>query len=76
MDIVINASPLILLSKIDYIYLLNKLFDTVYIPHTVLHEIQAVNDTKIKVNLSEISFNPLDASNKIAIRGLLGKLPC
>ena len=32
MDIVMNASPLILLSKIDRLQLLNKLYCTVYIP--------------------------------------------
>jgi len=74
MDVVINASPLVLLSKIDLLYLLNKLFDAVYIPHAVLKEIQDIDKVETKVNLSEISFIPLEISNKIAVRGLLGRL--
>jgi predicted nucleic acid-binding protein len=72
MDAVINASPLILLSKINRLYLLNKIFDTVYILLAVLKEIQAVD--KEQVNLSDISFQPLEASNRIAVLGLIGRL--
>ena len=74
MDIVIDASPLILLSKIGLLHLLNKLFDAVYIPHAVIQEIQAINKTEMKINITEISFIPFEISNKIAVRGLLGRL--
>ena len=72
MDAVINASPLILLSKINRLYLLNKLFDKVYIPAAVVNEIQAVG--KEQVNLSDISFDILQVTNQVAVRGLLGRL--
>jgi predicted nucleic acid-binding protein len=71
MDIVINASPLILLSKIDHLSLLNKLFDTVYIPYAVLNEIQAIDIAKMKMDFSVVSFAPLEVSNKTAVHGLL-----
>ncbi len=74
MEIVINASPLILLSKIDRLYLLNKLFHTVYIPLAVLQEIQAIGKTDVQVNLSDISFKELEVTNRIAVLGLLGRL--
>jgi predicted nucleic acid-binding protein len=41
MDIVVNASPIILLHKINRLHLLNALFDAVYIPMAVLDEIAA-----------------------------------
>jgi len=74
MDIVIDASPLILLSKINRLLLLNELFTAVYIPIAVLAEIQAIDDAEASVDLSEISFFPLSVSNKIAVEGLLGRL--
>ena len=72
MDAIINASPLILLSKINRLYLLNKIFDTVYIPNAVLKEIQAVG--KEQVDLSDISYIILEVTNQVAVRGLLGRL--
>ena len=74
LDIVINASPLILLSKTDRLYLLNKLFDKVFIPSAVLQEIKAIDEAEMEVKLSEISFEQIEVSNRIAIRGLLGRL--
>lgn len=44
MDAVINASPLILLSKIDRLYLLNEIFDKIYIPAAVLREITEIKN--------------------------------
>ena len=74
MDAVINASPLILLGKIDRLYLLNELFDSIHIPNSVLKEIAASNEEEAKVDISGLSFSPLEVSNTIAVRGLLGKL--
>ena len=72
MDAVINASPLILLSKIGRLYLLNKIFDKVYIPDAVLKEIHAVDKEQVK--LSDISFDVLEVGNRVAVIGLLGRL--
>ena len=74
MDGVINASPLIFLSKIDRLALLNSIFETIYIPNAVLSEIQVVDESDVKVNLSGISFIPLAVSNKVAVQGLMGRL--
>jgi predicted nucleic acid-binding protein len=74
MDIVINASPLILLDKIDRLPLLNDLFDTVYIPSSVLKEVQTPEIVEAKINLSRITFIHIEVVNKIAVQGLLGRL--
>ena len=74
MDIAINASPLILLSKIDRLVLLNILFSKIYVPLAVLREIQDIDTTELKVDFSVISYVPLDVSNRVAVEGLLGKL--
>jgi len=74
MDIVINASPLILPDKINRLHLLNELFSTVYIPNAVLEEIRTDNKTDVEFNLNQVTFNPLKISNRIAVMGLLGKL--
>jgi predicted nucleic acid-binding protein len=50
-NIVINASPLILLSKIGRLTLLSGLFETVCIPSAVLQEIRAID--KAEINLSD-----------------------
>jgi len=50
MDAVINSSPLILLSKIERLYLLNKVFDKIYIPSAVMKEIQAVDKEQVKLS--------------------------
>ena len=72
MDAVINASPLILLSKIDRLYLLNKVFNKIYIPNAVLKEIQAIDKEQVK--LSDIDFDTLEITNRVAVAGLLGRL--
>jgi len=46
----------------------------VYIPRAVLQEVQEINKVEMAINFSELSFVPLEVSNKIAIRGLLGRL--
>ena len=74
MDIVVNASPLILLGKIGRLHLLNDLFDTVYIPLAVLQEIQMAEKTEVELNLSSIMFQHLKVTNKVAVLGLLGRL--
>ena len=72
MDIVVNASPLILLNKIGRLHLLNDLFDTLYIPSAVLQQVQTVEKSELILN--QISFNQLEVSNKVAVLGLFGKL--
>jgi len=72
MDIVTNASPLILLSKIGRLQLLNNLFETVYVPSAVLQEIDEVG--KPKVRLNQLNFQQLEVVNKLAILGLIGRL--
>jgi len=73
MDVVINASPLILLDKIGRLGVLNKLFDTIYVPRAVLQELQAIGKEET-INLSDITFHALEITNKTAVRGLLGRL--
>jgi len=72
MDIVINASPLILLSKIGRLQLLNNLFESVYVPSAVIQEINEVG--KSKVNLNQLDFHQLEIANRLAVLGLLGRL--
>jgi len=74
MDVVINASPLILLSKTNRLCLVNKLFDTVYIPTAVLKEIQTDKKQDAELYLTKITFKPLEVSNRIAVAGFLGRL--
>ena len=71
---VVNASPLILLGKINYLSLLNHLFDQVYIPSSVIREIQAVDDLEMNTALSRVSFEQMDVTNRVAVLGLLGRL--
>jgi predicted nucleic acid-binding protein len=72
MDIVINASPLILLSKTGNLSFLNTLFKNVYIPMAVLEEINEIG--KSRVCLEQIEFQSLEIGNKLAVLGLLGRL--
>ena len=74
MEIVINARPLIVLSKIGRLYLLNKMFSKIYIPSAVLDEINAVNKKDKKVDLVQIAFEKMIVTNKIAVHGLIGRL--
>ena len=44
MDIVVNASPLILLCKAGHIRLLEKLTQNVFVPRAVIDEVVACHD--------------------------------
>jgi predicted nucleic acid-binding protein len=72
MKAVINASPLIFLSKINRLNVLDEIFDTLYIPKAVSEEIQAVGKEQVKI--SNLSFELLEIFNKTAVAGLLGRL--
>ena len=74
MEIVINASPLILLDKINRLYLLDMLFDVVYVPTAVLREVEAGTESNIISKLSQISYKQLAISNRVAVSSLLGRL--
>jgi len=52
LDIVINASPLILLGKINRLDLLNRLFSKVYIPSAVLQEVQAIDKSEMELEVT------------------------
>ena len=54
MEIVINASSLIVLSKIGRLSLLNELFAKVYIPSAVLEEINAAKEKEMRLDLSSV----------------------
>jgi len=74
MDIVINASPLIFLFKINRLDLLQKLFAKVYVPQAVLREIQAGSNIEAKELFSHISYESLEVKNLTAVSELLGRL--
>jgi predicted nucleic acid-binding protein len=74
LDVVVNASPLILLTGIGRIELLNRLFKEVYVPSAVLQEIRAMDEVAMNEALSRLSFECIEVSNRIAVDGLLGKL--
>ena len=74
MKIVMNASPIILLHKINRLDLLNRLFDNVLIPEAVVQEINAINSPDEPTILSNISYECIKVSNKAAVIGLLGRL--
>ena len=74
MKIVMNASPIILLHKINRLDLLNKLFDCVLIPEAVVQEINAVNSLDEPTILSNISYKCIKVTNRAAIASLLGRL--
>jgi len=67
MEIVINSSPLILLSGIGRLHLLNRMYSKVYIPHAVLDEVDGIN-------LSPVSFSPMQISNRELVLKMLGGL--
>jgi hypothetical protein len=67
MEIVINSSPLIFLSDIGRLSLLENLFSKVYIPCAVLDEVKSAD-------LSGISYTPMQISNKQLVLGMLGRL--
>ena len=79
MNIVSNSSPIIFLSKIGKIDLLNNLFSKVYIPQAVYSEtvladksddVSRVVSEKIKANQIEI----YKVQNETAIKALTGRL--
>ena len=72
MEVVVNASPLILLGKIDRLHLLNELFDAIYIPDAVMQEIMATDKTKLE--LCHALHHHFVVSNQVAVLGLLGRL--
>jgi len=74
MDTVINASPLIFLHKIDRINLLEKIFNTVYIPDAVINEVKVGNAAKAKKLLDCVPHEVITVSNRTAVLGLLGRL--
>jgi predicted nucleic acid-binding protein len=74
MDTVVNASPIIFLSKINRLYLLNSLFDKIYVPQAVVQEIKANDTTDTKDGLAELSLALFEVSNRVAVRSLLGRL--
>jgi len=62
------------LHKINRLDVLDKIFDTVYIPQAVLREIESDNVSEAKKLLSSISHKPLAVTNLTAVHGLLGML--
>ena len=74
MDVVINASPLILLSKINRLSLLNQLFDKAYIPSAVIQEISAIDKADMDVDLTAIEYEQIVVTNRVAVLGMLGRL--
>ena len=74
MDVVINASPLILLSKINRLSLLNQLFDKAYIPSAVIQEISAIDKADMDVDLTAIEYEQIDVANRVAVLGMMGRL--
>ena len=67
MKVVMNASPIILLHKINRLDLLNKLFDCVLIPEAVVQEINAVNSLDEPTVLSNISYECIEVTNRAAV---------
>ena len=74
MKVVMNASPIILLHKINRLDLLNKLFECVLIPEAVVQEINAVNSLDEPTILSNISYECIKVTNRAAVISLLGRL--
>lgn len=75
---VINASPLIFLSKLERLCLLNELFETIYIPDAVLDEINAETNAETNAikqpGINNLDFKQLTVTNRTAVTGLLGRL--
>ena len=74
MKVVMNASPIILLHKINRLDLLNKLFDCVLIPEAVVQEINDVNSLDEPTILSMISYECIKVTNRAAVISMLGRL--
>jgi len=73
-NVVVNASPLIFLYKINRLDVLHEIFDMVYIPKAVINEIESGGATQAKELLSSISCKVLEVANRTAVLGLLGRL--
>jgi predicted nucleic acid-binding protein len=73
-DVVVNASPLILLHKIDRIELLNNLFEKVYVPIAVQNEVNYAEDTGDNNILQNLDFISITVNNQLAIKSMLGRL--
>lgn len=67
MKAVINASPLINLTKIRRLGLLNEFFGIVFIPNAVLHEIRGLD-------INKLSYTSFHVGNRFAVDSLLGGL--
>ena len=74
MKVVMNASPIILLNKINRLDLLNRLFDSVLIPEAVVQEINAVIALDEPTILSKISYECIKVTNRAAVISMLGRL--
>jgi len=74
MEVVINASPIIFLSKIERIWILDKLFDKVFIPKAVLQEVNVCKMAGRENQLDLISYEILEVVNQTAVLGMLGRL--
>ena len=74
MDVVINASPLIFLYKIERLDVLSKIFNTIYIPQAVSSEIESGNSIEAKKLLSSTPYKAMEVTNVTAVHGLLGRL--
>ena len=74
MKVVMNASPLILLHKINRLDFLNKLFDNIIIPEAVIQEIIAIDSPEEPAILSNITHECIKVTNRAAIKSLLGRL--
>lgn len=72
MDIIMNASPLIFLCKINRLNVLEKMFDTIFIPHAVINEVNVCGKTKVA--LEDVPYKTLTVTNRIAVNSLLGRL--
>ena len=75
--IISNASPLIFLSKIGRIGLLNDLFDEVFVPegawNEAIHKPDDVTDN-LRVLKSAGKFNVFAVKNTIAVSAMIGRL--
>jgi len=74
MKAAINASPIIFLSKIDRIQILNGLFDRVFMPKAVLEEVSVHKSEGRESRLDKISYEVLEVNNRTAVLGMLGRL--
>jgi len=74
MEIVINASPIILLNKIGRLSLLNDLYRKVYVPDAVIMEVTDASQSDKAVSLGTLEYSRLMVTNKVAVNGLLGRL--